>query len=132
MGVMIGEKGLDRYIPAKRIDKVRSRIKSSGAIALGALSLIPPPFPFTPFVLGAGALEVRAVTFFATIAGCRLVRFGLESWLARTYGRQNVGWLDSRLFQDAVIASVLLALVVTTLSIMRILRSPRPPRAAAA
>ena len=32
----------------------------SGAIALAVLDLIPPPFPFTPFVLAAGALEVEA------------------------------------------------------------------------
>jgi membrane protein YqaA with SNARE-associated domain len=41
-----------------------------------------PPFPFTLFVLGAGALEVKPSTFFITLAVCRLVRFDTEALLA--------------------------------------------------
>src|SRR6185295_9753396 len=56
MGEKIGEKGLERWIPAKRLERVRARIHTRGAIALAVVDLIPPPFPFTPFVLAAGAL----------------------------------------------------------------------------
>ena len=82
MGVKIGEKGLERYVPAKRLERIRQRMAGGGAVTLAALSLIPPPFPFTPFVLAAGALEVRPVTFFTTFTACRLLRFGLEAALA--------------------------------------------------
>src|SRR5205823_268420 len=71
MGVVIGEKGLDRYVPPKRLKRVRAKIKDSGAVALAVLDLIPPPFPFTPFMLAAGALEVSASLFFTTLAACR-------------------------------------------------------------
>ena len=37
MGVKIGETGLDRYIPHKRLDKVRRKIRDRGAIALAGL-----------------------------------------------------------------------------------------------
>ena len=50
-GVKIGENGLDRYISQKRLKKVRVKIRASGTMALAVLDLIPPPFPFTPFVL---------------------------------------------------------------------------------
>src|SRR5437899_3093209 len=63
MGVVIGEKGLERYIAPKRLEQVRRRVRETGAIALAILDLIPPPFPFTPFVLAAGALEVDAKLF---------------------------------------------------------------------
>ncbi len=79
MGREIGDKGLSRYIPARRLDRVRVRVRSSGAIALGALDLIPPPFPFTPFVLAAGALEVDPRLFFLTLAIARAIRFGVEA-----------------------------------------------------
>src|SRR6185295_8617822 len=44
MGVKIGEKGLERYVPKRRLERIRARIKNSGAIALAVLDLIPPPF----------------------------------------------------------------------------------------
>jgi len=63
MGVKIGEQGLDRYVPPKRLKSIRHRIRESGAIALAVLVLIPPPFPFTLFVLAAGALKVKVKTY---------------------------------------------------------------------
>jgi membrane protein YqaA with SNARE-associated domain len=132
MGVVIGEKGLDRYVPPKRLKKVRAKIKDSGAIALAVLDLIPPPFPFTPFVLAAGALEVSAWLFFVTLAACRLLRFGVEAALARTYGRRIIAMLDSDLFHDIVFFFMVLALVLTVLSLVRLARSRGPARRHAA
>jgi membrane protein YqaA with SNARE-associated domain len=126
MGKKIGEKGLDRYAPKKRLDKIRSKVKESGAITLAALDLIPPPFPFTLFVLAAGALEVQPVIFFVTLGACRLLRFGLEAWLAVLYGRRIIRWLDSDLFHDIVGFFILLAIVLTAISIYKLVRSTRP------
>jgi membrane protein YqaA with SNARE-associated domain len=128
MGVKIGEKGLDRFVPKQRLDRVRRTINQKGAVALAVLDLIPPPFPFTPFVLAAGALEVRTSTFFITLIACRVFRFGLEAALARVYGKQILSWLDSDLFHDIVAACIALAVVLTILSIVRLVRSTRPSR----
>ena len=125
MGVKIGEKGLDRWVPERRLDRIRSRIREKGAVALAVLDLIPPPFPFTLFVLAAGALEVDAQTFFFTLVVCRIVRFGLESVLAIVYGRSILAWLDSDLFHDIVTFFIVLAAVLTTMSIVKIVRSTR-------
>jgi len=132
MGVVIGEKGLDRYVPPKRLKRVRAKIKDSGAVALAVLDLIPPPFPFTPFMLAAGALEVSASLFFTTLAACRLLRFGLEAALARTYGRRVLAILDSDLFHDIVVVFMMIALVLTVVSTVRLLRLRRPTRRRAA
>src|SRR5882724_1549815 len=85
MGVKIGEQGLDRWVPRKRLLRIRASVREKGAVALAVLDLIPPPFPFTPFVLAAGALDVTPRTFFVTLAVCRILRFGLEAALAATY-----------------------------------------------
>ena len=103
---------------APRLQQVRARVRKSGAIALAVLDLIPPPFPFTPFVLAAGALEVKPQTFFMTLVICRLFRFGLEAALAVVYGRNILAWLDSDLFHDTVLAFILLAVLLTTLSLI--------------
>src|SRR3977135_2314292 len=85
MGVKGGEQGLVRWVRPKRLRQIRQRVRNNGAIALAVLDLIPPPFPFTPFVLAAGALEVKARTFFITLVVCRLFRFALEAAPARVH-----------------------------------------------
>src|SRR5262249_4439286 len=100
IGAMIGDEGLHRFASRKRLRRIRRRTRASGAIALAVLDLVPPPFPFTLFVLAAGALDVDATVFFATLAACRLLRFGTEAALAVVYGAHIVGWLESDTFRD--------------------------------
>ena len=128
MGVVIGEKGLERYIPPKRLRAVRSRIRDTGAVALAALDLIPPPFPFTPFVLAAGALEVDAKLFFVTLTLCRAIRFGIEALFAVWYGRTILLWLDSDLFRDIVSFFIIAAVVVSIVTIGRLVRATATAR----
>jgi membrane protein YqaA with SNARE-associated domain len=127
MGVKIGEQGLERYVSPNRLKRVHARVKNSSAIALAALDLIPPPFPFTPFVLAAGALEVPLNTFFVTLAACRILRFSIEAALAVIYGRSIVSWLDSAIFRDVVLFLIVLAIVGTVISIVTLVRSTKPP-----
>ncbi len=126
MGVKAGDAGLERFVAERRLQRIRESIKGKGAVALAVLDLIPPPFPFTPFVLAAGALEVDARMFFGTLTACRLFRFGLEAGLARVYGRRIVGWLDSDLFHDIVIFVIVLAALLTTMSIVKLIRTSGP------
>jgi membrane protein YqaA with SNARE-associated domain len=128
MGVKIGEQGLDRWVPARRLQRIRDRVRKSGAIALAVLDLIPPPFPFTPFVLAAGALEVKTKTFFVTLTVCRIFRFGLEAALAKRYGPRILAWLDSDLFHMIVSFFIVIAVALTALSLVRIVQSTRPKK----
>jgi len=125
MGVTIGEQGLERWVPRRRLARVRTRVRESGAITLAVLDLIPPPFPFTPFVLAAGALEVDTRTFFVTLAGCRALRFGLEAALALVYGRRILTWLDSDLFHMVVMFFAATAIALTLLTLAQIVRATR-------
>jgi len=127
-GVKIGEQGLDRWVAPGRLKRIRDKVRKSGAIALAVLDLIPPPFPFTPFVLAAGALEVKPRTFFVTLALCRVFRFGVEAALAQIYGRRILSWLDSDVFHGIVLFFIAIAVVLTVLSIVRIVQSTRPGR----
>ena len=126
-GVKAGEQGLDRWVPKKRLMRIRARVREKGAVALAVLDLIPPPFPFTPFVLAAGALEVKPRTFFVTLAVCRIARFGLEAALARAYGDRITGWLESDLFHDAVMFFIAIAMTLTVFSIVQVIRATRRP-----
>jgi membrane protein YqaA with SNARE-associated domain len=125
MGRKVGDAGLERFAPSRYLASARKRIeKKTRAGVLAALSLIPPPFPFTPIVLAAGALEVKAAAFFATLAACRFVRFGIEAYLARRYGPQTLDWLESPIVENAVLAFLAVGLALTALTLIRIVRSP--------
>jgi membrane protein YqaA with SNARE-associated domain len=125
MGRKIGEQGLDRYVSARRLKQVRKKIRENGAIALAVLDLIPPPFPFTVFVLAAGALKVNTQLFFVTLAVVRLFRFGVEAALGSFYGRGVLGWMESDLFHDLVAFFTITAIVLTTISVVKLIRSTR-------
>jgi len=119
MGVKIGDAGLERYAPPRRLAMVRERLKNTGAIGLAVLDLIPPPFPFTAFVLAAGALEVRQSMFLVTLALCRLLRFGLETALAVVYGRRILGWLESDAVQTTLTLVILAAMAISLISVFK-------------
>jgi hypothetical protein len=78
-------------------------------------------------MLAAGALGLRAPIFFATFALSRLVRFGVEAVLAVRYGRAILAWIESDVMQQVVGGMIVLAAVLTTLSIVRLVRSSRAP-----
>ncbi len=52
-----GEKGLARHLPKARVEYVKKRIEKNAAWALVLASIAPPPFPFTPFIMAAAALQ---------------------------------------------------------------------------
>jgi membrane protein DedA with SNARE-associated domain len=126
MGVKIGDKGLERFVPERRLQPIRSRIEQKGAVALAIADLIPPPFPFTAVVLAAGALEVSPTLFFVTLFVTRLVRFGLEALLAIRFGKQILSWLESDLVQNVILALIAVAAVLTVLGLVKLFRSSRP------
>jgi membrane protein DedA with SNARE-associated domain len=126
MGRKLGEKGLEHHVSRRRLDRVRKRVRETGAVAVAVLDLIPPPFPFTLFVLAAGALDVNASTFFITLAVCRLARFGGEAFLAVVYGPRILAWLQSDIVNDIVGWIVVLAVIASVISVIRLIRSARP------
>jgi membrane protein YqaA with SNARE-associated domain len=132
MGIKIGAHELERYIAPRRLTRIREKARNLGAIGLAVLDLIPPPFPFTAFILAAGALEVDGTTFFVTLTICRAVRFGAEAALAVIYGRRILMWIGSDLFHDIVVVFSLLAIALTLLSVVKLAKSSRTPRRSAA
>ncbi len=128
VGTRIGDDGLEKWISPRRVERVRRRVKSTGAVTLAVPALIPPPFPFTPFVLASGALKVSGRTFFAVLAAMRLVRFGAEAILARRYGKQLLGWMHTPAFQVIIWMFILIAVAGSAWSVYELIRKTRPTR----
>jgi len=123
IGVKGGEHGLERFVSEKRLQRMRGKVKDSGAIALALPALLPPPFPLTPFILTCGALAVDRWRFFLTFGSMRLARFGIEALLARRYGPGILRVLQSDTFQMVIVAFVVVAVLGTIVSGVLLWRS---------
>lgn len=125
IGRKIGEHGLSRLIKPSRLERIHRRIGDSAAMTVAALGMIPPPFPFTGFVLTSGACRVNAWTFFTTLAGVRAARFLIEAGLAARYGRRILMWMQSTVFETIVGVLIALAIIGTIVSAVALYRSTR-------
>jgi len=128
IGKKLGDVGLEKLLHPRRLERVRCRVKDSGAVAMALPALLPPPFPLTPFILTCGALDVDKRRFFITFGTIRLIRFGLEAILARIYGRGVLRVLQSDSFQTVVLAFVAVALLGTIISAAMLWRNTRQSR----
>lgn len=127
IGKQAGDRGLTRLVGVRRLERVKARL-DGGAPVVAALALIPPPFPFTPFVLASGALGMNAWSFFTALAGVRAFRFVLEAALASHYGSQILRWMKTPMFETIVGVFIALAVVGTIVSAVALARGSRRPK----
>lgn len=83
-----GEKGLETTVPRRRFNFIKRRIKNNAAWTLAVASLMPPPFPFTPFVAAAAAFQYPRKKILLVLSLSRLARFCIEGVLAIWFGRK--------------------------------------------
>lgn len=124
IGRKIGEVGLARFVNARRLERAKARV-GRGEVVVAALAIIPPPFPFTPFVLTSGALALNPWPFFGTLATARVLRFGVEGALASYYGRQILRWMKTPMFEAIIGTLIALAVIATIASAIALVRSTR-------
>jgi membrane protein YqaA with SNARE-associated domain len=94
-----GEKALEKHLPARRLDYIREKVSKRAGWTLAFASLMPPPFPFTPFVIGAAALQYPRNRLLGVIAATRLVRFSVEGLLAQRFGPHILGFAKNTAVQ---------------------------------
>ena len=117
-----GEKGLERFVSKRRVEKVKAKLENKAGITIFIATLIPPPFPFTPAVMTASALQSpRGKLLLAVFLG-RLLRFGIEAILALYFGRQMIAFLNSDVVSYFVYALIGIAVVLSTLSLLKWLK----------
>ncbi|HTV55425.1 MAG TPA: hypothetical protein VMI06_10980 [Terriglobia bacterium] len=83
-----GEKEIEKHVSRKRFDYVKRRMDRNAAWTLSFASLMPPPFPFTPFVAATAALQYPRRKLLSVIGVARLVRFSIEGALAIVVGKR--------------------------------------------
>ena len=114
-----GEKGLERFISEERVQQPKSKIENKAFITVFLATLMPPPFPFTPAVMTASALQLPRKKLFGAVFVGRLLRFGIEAVLALYFGRQLIAYINSDVLTYIVYALIVIGAVASTFSLIR-------------
>jgi membrane protein YqaA with SNARE-associated domain len=115
IGHTAGDAGLPRLVPARYLERMKARLASTGAVALAAAAVMPPPFPLTAFQLTCGALAFDRRRFFLVFGVMRLVRFAAVALLARHFGSHVLEMLEWDWLQTAGTAVALVGLAAAIL-----------------
>ena len=78
-----------------KAEKIKQWVDKNGFLSAFIPAVLPPPFPFKPFVLAEGVFQVPVKTFILAIFLGRSLRYGLEGVLAVRYGDAALGYLKS-------------------------------------
>jgi len=114
-----GEKGLERFLNAKQIGSLRTQLDKRAGWAIFLATIIPPPFPFTPAVMAASALQFSRNKLLVVVFVGRLVRYTVEAALAIYFGKAIIKLVDSPIVEYVVYALIVTAVIGSTLSIIR-------------
>ena len=87
-----GEKTFERRFPRWQVAKVTKVFERWGFSAVAIPALVPPPFPFTPFLIGAGAMQYPVRKFLAALTLGRIARYTILGYLAALYGRKIIAF----------------------------------------
>ena len=117
-----GEKGLERFVSPRRLEKLKAKLENKAAVTVFIATLIPPPFPFTPAVMTASALQTPRRTLLMAVFFGRLLRFGIEAVLALYFGRQVIAFINSDVVTYLVYGIIAVGIVLSTLSIIKWLK----------
>jgi membrane protein YqaA with SNARE-associated domain len=120
-----GEKGLEKHLSRKRLEYVRRKVTDNAAWALVIASIAPPPFPFTPFVMAAAALQYPRRRLLAITGAARMVRFTALGVLAYFYGRRILKWAESDVVQWILIGVVVICAIGSVVSVVGWIRRSR-------
>jgi len=112
-----GVVALKRVTPQKR-DRIENLLGRYDLIAVMVPAVLPPPFPFKPFVLCAGVFKLKTWRFVTAIFIGRSLRFVIEGWLAIRFG-EDAGRIIRQHGWKVLIAAVVVAAALFTLSIVR-------------
>jgi membrane protein YqaA with SNARE-associated domain len=107
-----GEKSLEKRLSAKSMKRVVKLFERWGFAAIAIPAVLPPPMPFVPFLLAAGAMQYSVKKFLLAMALGRIVRYMILAYLAARYGRKMLPFLLQH--GNPVLAAVV-AVVVTSL-----------------
>ena len=122
-----GKQAMERKLSKRRAAKVYRTFERWGFWAVAVPALLPPPFPFVPFLIAAGALQYSREKFLGALTLGRLVRYSMVAGLGALYGTHIVRFF-SRYYKPALIILIGLAVVGGMLTLIQYFRWKKSSR----
>ncbi|HXA86637.1 MAG TPA: VTT domain-containing protein [Candidatus Dormibacteraeota bacterium] len=94
LGFKSGEHALEKKVSKKQADRIYKLFKRYGFWSLFVPALLPPPVPYSPFLIVAGALKYPKRYFLVAVGLARAIRYGLLAWLGSMYSKQIFGFFQ--------------------------------------
>jgi membrane protein YqaA with SNARE-associated domain len=130
-----GREAMERKLSKRRAQKVQLRFERWGFWAIAIPALMPPPFPFVPFLIAAGAMQYSRKKFLGSLLFGRGVRYAIEAYFGSLYGRHILRFF-ARYQKPALSILIGLAVIGGIISLIQYLRykhqAPAEPRSSVA
>lgn len=123
-----GQKYLEKYTHRGRGEVFRRWFQRYGLVTVFIPALLPIPMPMKVFVLCAGALEIRLVTFLAVLVIARVPRYFALAYLGAELGQNSVGYLKEHAWELIGIAVALFVFLILLVRITERWRKPAGTR----
>jgi membrane protein YqaA with SNARE-associated domain len=116
-----GKQAMERRLSKRKAAKVYQRFERWGFGAIAIPAVLPPPFPFVPFLLAAGAMQYSRLKFLGALVLGRGVRYSIAAYLGVLYGTHILRFF-ARYNKEAVAVLVGLAVAGGVLTLIQYLR----------
>jgi membrane protein YqaA with SNARE-associated domain len=95
-------------VNSERRERIENLLGRYDMLAVMLPAVLPPPFPFKPFVLSAGVFKLKLPRFVAAIFIGRAVRFLIEGWLAIRFGTEALPLIKQHGLKVLMVVGLLL------------------------
>ena len=112
---------MERKLSKRRAAQVSKAFERWGFAAVAVPALMPPPFPFVPFLLAAGAMQYSPRKFLGALTLGRGVRYSIAAFLGFHYGRHILRFFN-QYYKPAMAILIGLAVIGAILSLIQYLR----------
>ena len=116
-----GKETMERKLSRKRSAQFSGAFERWGFFAVAIPAILPPPFPFVPFLIAAGAMQYSRAKFIGALTLGRGVRYTIAAFLGFHYGTHVLRFFD-RYYKPAMALLIGLAIIGAILSLIQYLR----------
>ncbi len=110
LGVKGGQEALEKKLHKNKAEKIYNIFHRFGFWSLFVPAMLPPPVPFSPFLLTAGALKYPKKNFFLAVGMGRAIRYSLLAYLGSMYSKQIFDFFHAY-YQRTLWTAVALAVI---------------------
>jgi membrane protein YqaA with SNARE-associated domain len=116
-----GEGTLERRLSKKRAKQFTRAFERWGFFAVAIPALLPPPFPFVPFLIVAGAMQYSRLKFLVALTVGRALRYSIAAFLGFHYGTHILRFFR-HYYKPAMTILIGLAVIGAVMSIVQYLK----------